>query len=95
MVVEGDVKLSHLARDPRCVLAVFEAVPPFRGVEVRAVAEVLSVDVTEARRSIAARYLGAKRGNAFALERRSKPGVLVRLRPEQTRVWDLASILPS
>jgi hypothetical protein len=31
----GDRKLAHLQRDPRCVLLIFETVPPFRGVEVR------------------------------------------------------------
>ena len=36
VVAEGDVKLEHLRRDPRCVLVVFEAIPPFRGIEVRA-----------------------------------------------------------
>jgi hypothetical protein len=35
VIAEGDVKLQHLARAPRCTLVVFEAVPPFRGVEVR------------------------------------------------------------
>src|ERR671930_2246982 len=35
VIAKGDVKLRHLARDPRCVLLVFEAVRPFRGVEVR------------------------------------------------------------
>jgi PPOX class probable F420-dependent enzyme len=95
VVVEGDVKLRHLERDPRCALVVFEAVPPFRGVEVQAAAEVLPEDVTDARRSIAGRYLGRERGVAFALDRKDKPGVLVRLRPEHPRVWDLSSILPA
>ena len=35
VIAQGDVKLRHLERDPRCVLVVFETVPPFRGVEVR------------------------------------------------------------
>ena len=34
VIAKGDVKLRHLARDPRCVLVVFEAVRPFRGMEV-------------------------------------------------------------
>jgi len=34
VIARGDVKLRHLARDPRCVLVVFEAVRPFRGMEV-------------------------------------------------------------
>jgi nitroimidazol reductase NimA-like FMN-containing flavoprotein (pyridoxamine 5'-phosphate oxidase superfamily) len=35
VIAKGDVKLRHLARDPRCVLVVFEAVRPFRGLEMR------------------------------------------------------------
>ena len=49
VIAKGDVKLRHLARDPRCVLVVFEAVRPFRGVEVRGVAELVEGDVTSAR----------------------------------------------
>jgi hypothetical protein len=91
---EGDVKLRHLARDPRCVLLVFEAVPPFRGVEVRGTAELVECDVTSLRADIAGRYLGASRGERFAAERRSKPGVLLRLAASEPRVWDLSKILP-
>jgi hypothetical protein len=86
--------LRHLERDPRCVLVVFETVLPFRGVEVRGEAALESGDVTEIRRSIAARYLGDETGERFAAARVSKPGVLVRLVPEHPRIWDLAGILP-
>ncbi len=58
VIARGDVKLRHLARDPRCALVIFEAVVPFRGVEVRGVATLNDRDVTEVRRSIAQRYLG-------------------------------------
>jgi len=95
VIAEGDVKLRHLARDPRCILVVFEAVPPFRGVEVRGVPELIEGDVTDARIAIASRYLGATGGERFAEERRSKPGVLLRLVPDKPRVWDLSSILPT
>jgi PPOX class probable F420-dependent enzyme len=94
VIAEGDVKLRHLARDPRCALVVFEAVPPFRGVEVRGVPELVRGDVTAARAAIAGRYLGASGGERFAAERRSKPGVLLRLVPDNPRVWDLSGILP-
>jgi PPOX class probable F420-dependent enzyme len=94
VIAEGDVKLRHLARDPRCVLVVFEAVPPFRGVEVRGVPELIEGDMTAARKAIASRYLGATDGERFAEERRSKPGVLLRLVPSDPRVWDLSRILP-
>jgi PPOX class probable F420-dependent enzyme len=94
VIALGDVKLRHLERDPRCSLLVFEAVPPFRGVEVRGEASLTQGDVTEARRSIAGRYLGPEGGNRFADTRRDRPGVLLRLRPTDPRVWDLAGLLP-
>ena len=94
VIARDDVKLGHLARDPRCLLVIFETVAPFRGVEVRGEATVTSCDVTEIRRSIAGRYLGDEAGERFAAERAAKPGVLLQLVPEQPRVWDLADILP-
>ena len=94
VIAKGDVKLRHLARDPRCALVVFEAVRPFRGVEVRGRPELVEGDVTAARLAIAGRYLGARDGRRFAEERRSKPGVLLRLVPGSPRVWDLSRILP-
>ena len=56
VIAEDDVKLRHLARDPRCVLVIFEMSPPFRGVEVRGDAELIECDVSAARRDIAVRY---------------------------------------
>jgi Pyridoxamine 5'-phosphate oxidase len=95
VIAQGDVKLGHLARDPRCVLVVFKTVRPFRGVEVRGAAELIEGDVTSARAAIAGRYLGVEAGQHFAAERRSRPGVLLRLVPDGPRVWDLSGILPS
>ncbi|TML15589.1 MAG: TIGR03618 family F420-dependent PPOX class oxidoreductase [Actinobacteria bacterium] len=95
VIAERDVKLAHLRRDPRCVLVVFESTPPFRGVEVRGEGELVEGDVTAARTTIASRYLGARNGERFASERRSKPGVLLRLVPAGPRVWDLSAILPT
>jgi hypothetical protein len=95
VIAKGDVKLRHLARDSRCVLVVFEAVRPFRGVEVRGVGELVECDVTSARADIAGRYLGERDGTRFAAERRSRPGVLLRLIPDSPRVWDLSGILSS
>jgi PPOX class probable F420-dependent enzyme len=94
VIAEGDVKLRHLAADPACILVVFEAVPPFRGVEVRGTADLIEGDVASARREIAGRYLGEDAGARFAAER-TKPGVLLRLAAREPRVWDLAPILPS
>jgi PPOX class probable F420-dependent enzyme len=95
VIAKGDVKLLHLARDPRCALVVFEAAPPFRGVDASGVAELVEVDVTPARVSIAGRYLGLADGERFARQRADRPGVLLRLVPERLRVWDLRAILPS
>jgi len=94
VIAREDVKLRHLERDPRCALVIFEAVAPFRGVEVTGEASLRHCDVTEIRRSIAGRYLGSDAGERFAAERASKPGVLLQLAPERPRVWDLADILP-
>ena len=90
VIAKGDVKLRHLARDSRCVLVVFEAVRPFRGVEV---GELVECDVTSARADIAGRYLGERDGTRLPAERRSRPGVLLRLIPDSPRVWDLSRIL--
>jgi Pyridoxamine 5'-phosphate oxidase len=104
VVAEGDVKLRHLARDPRCSLVVFESVPPFRGIEAHDVPDLVEGDVTAVREAIAGRYLGVEAGRRFAAgdlqlrrldrERRSKPGVLLRLVDRDPRVWDLSAILP-
>jgi len=95
VIAEGDVKLRHLARDPRCVVVVFETVPPFRGVEARGIPELVECDVTPIRAEIAGRYLGSGDGARFASARRAKPGVLLRLAGENPRVWDLSEILPA
>jgi PPOX class probable F420-dependent enzyme len=94
VIAEDDVKLRHLERDPRCALVIFETVTPFRGVEVRGEAVLQHGDVTQARRSIAGRYLGADVAERFAAQRAAKPGVLLQLVPQTPRIWDLAGILP-
>jgi PPOX class probable F420-dependent enzyme len=95
VIAADDLKLRHLARDPRCVLVVFEAARPFRGVEARGTAELVEGDVGPVRAAIAGRYLGAADGARFAAERSSRPGVLLRLVPDGPRVWDLSGILPA
>jgi PPOX class probable F420-dependent enzyme len=92
VIAEGDLKLRHLARDPRCALVVFEAVRPFRGIAVRGTPELIEGDAGPVRAAIAGRYLGEAEGARFAAER-SKPGVVLRLVPGAPRVWDLAGIL--
>jgi PPOX class probable F420-dependent enzyme len=92
VIAEGDAKLAHLRRDPRCALVVFETEPPFGGVAVEGEAELVAGDVAEARAAIAGRYLGDEGGRRFAERRRAKPGVLVRLAAEPRR-WDLSGLL--
>jgi hypothetical protein len=93
-IAEGDIKLRHLARRAECSLTVFEAEPPFRGVETRRAPDLVVGDVTEARLAIASRYLGAKHGARFAAQRKPH-GTLVRLALDDARTWDLSAILPS
>jgi len=92
VITKGDVKLRHLGRDPRCVLVVFEAVRPFRGVEIRGSPELIDTDVTAARSVIAGKYLGPVAGERFAAHRRANPGVILRLPASDARVWDLSAI---
>jgi PPOX class probable F420-dependent enzyme len=94
VIATGDVKLRHLARDPRCALLVFETVPPFRGIEVRGIAALAACD-TSVRAAIAGRYLGAEEGVRFAAERRNTSGWLLRLGSDDAKVWDLSGILPA
>lgn len=94
VLAEGDVKRQHLARTARCLLVVFEVVPPFRGVEVKGEPELIDGDVTEVREAIAGRYLGVERGRRFAASRRSSRGTLLRLVPHDPRVWDLVAAIP-
>ncbi len=93
VLAEGDVKRQHLARTPTCLLVVFEAVPPFRGVEVKGEPELVEGDVTKLREAIAGRYLGVERGRRFAASRRSPRGTLLRLVPQEPRIWDLAAAI--
>jgi PPOX class probable F420-dependent enzyme len=93
VLAKGDVKRRHLAQRPACILVIFEAVPPFRGVEIKGEPELVDGDVTAVREAIAGRYLGRDRGRRFAAARRSPQGTLLRLVPRNPRVWDLAAAL--
>jgi PPOX class probable F420-dependent enzyme len=93
VVAKSDRKYGHLQRDPRAVVMVFEAAPPFRGVKIRAEVELDDAGVQEARRAISARYLGAEMAEDFVGAR--GPGVVVRLPVSAARSWDLAGILPA
>ena len=92
VIAEGDVKLRHLRRDPRCSLLVFEADPPFRGVRVEGLPSFETEGVAEARLAISSRYLGSEDGRRFTEQR--GPGVVLSLPLTEARSWDLRRILP-
>jgi Pyridoxamine 5'-phosphate oxidase len=94
VIAEGDVKLRHLAHDPRCSLLVFESVAPFRGLRVDGEPTLTRGDVTPVRRAIAERYLGPDLGARFAAER-AAAGVVVTIPAADARTWDLSGILPA
>ena len=94
VMATGDRKLAHLQRDPRCVLLIFETVPPFRGVQVRGHATLSPDDGAQARIAIASRYLGAERGRRDADIERRPPRVSVRLPVADALAWDLHDTLP-
>lgn len=87
-VVTGshDVKAAHLRRDPGASIVVCEHIPPYRGVEVRCQARLVTAGVGPAVRRIASRYLGAEAGSAYADS--ASDDVLIRLEPGNLRAWD-------
>lgn len=92
VIAQDDVKLRHLAARPQCSPVIFESVPPFRDVRVEGEPTLHTHGVTDARRSIATRYLGGEDGERFTAAR--GPGVVLRLPITDGRAWDLAAILP-
>ncbi len=90
VVGASDPKLAHLQRDPRCVLLIFEATAPFRGVMVRDRADLVLDSEARSRLAIASRYLGADAGRAYADVERRPPGWVVRLSMQMASAWSLA-----
>lgn len=82
----GDVKAVHLRRDPRASVVVCEQTPPYRGVEVRCEARLVTATAGAAVRRIASRYLGAESGAAYA--EGAGDDLLIRLEPGEFRAWD-------
>lgn len=95
VIAASDPKLAHLQRDPRCVLLIFEATAPFRGLMIRDRARLALDDGARVRLAIASRYLGADAGRAYADLERRPPGWIVRLPMEQARAWSLADKIGS
>jgi PPOX class probable F420-dependent enzyme len=92
-VVSGghDVKVRQLRRDPRASIVVYEHGPPYRGIELRAVARLEQAG--DAVREIAIRYLGEPEGTAYADGMGASDDTLIRLEPGRLRAWDFADQL--
>lgn len=85
-VSENDIKLRHIARDPRVTVVVYEQSWPSRSVEVRGVATTTLEGREDLSRRLSVRYLGPNNGNEYA--DRVGPGVVVRVEPGIIRAWD-------
>lgn len=94
VVAASDDKLDHLRVDPRCSLLVFEAVSPFRGVQVTGEASIAPDEGARTRLAIASAYLGPEGGRAYADLARRQPGFVIRLPVAGARGWDLSDKLP-
>ena len=88
VVGPNDIKLTHLRRDARASVLVYEHDPPYRGLEARGEAHLDPEGGAEAIASMAVRYLGPEDGPAYA--ETVTNAVLVRLEPSELRGWDFA-----
>jgi len=84
----GDVKVRHLRRDPRASVVVCEQVPPYRGVELRGHARLVTECAHDAAVRLAVRYLGKEQGEAYVAG--GADDVLIRLEPGELRAWDFS-----
>jgi PPOX class probable F420-dependent enzyme len=82
----AEVKARHLQRDPRASIVVCEHVPPYRGVELRCSARLVTTGVRDASLRIASRYLGPADGARYT--DRGEDDMVIRLEPGELRTWD-------
>ena len=81
----GDGKLKHLARDARVTIVVSEDAFPYRGFEVRGIAQLLDIAYGPTVRRIATRYVGERAAAHYDDE---YGGTVVRIEPGESRGWD-------
>ena len=82
------IKVQHLRRDARAGIVVYEHEFPYRGIEVRSEARLLTDGAKDATRRIASRYLGAEAGAAYAEQ--TTDDTIIRLEPGRLRAWDFS-----
>ena len=90
LVGTNDVKARHIRRDPRVSVVVADDLPPYAGIEVRARAEIVPTDGLTTLRRLAVRYLGPRRGNAYADGSDASTQLTLRIVPGVLRTWDFA-----
>jgi PPOX class probable F420-dependent enzyme len=85
---EDEGKVRHIRRDPRVSIVVANSEWPYKGVEVRGTATVSGDGFYEMLGRTARRYMGEE--SAERMVATYQPGVVIRIEPENTRVWDYA-----
>lgn len=83
-----DGKARHLRRDPRASIVVCDHHPPYRGLELRATARLITLREGSIVRRIATRYLGPEAGQRYG--ETAGDELLIRLEPGELRGWDFA-----
>jgi len=86
----GDIKLRHIARDPRVSIVVCERELPYRGFEVRGPARIADEPFPPAMRRIGRRYLGPAVDPFYP---DGIKGSIIRIEPGETRGWDFVDDL--
>ncbi len=88
----GDIKHSHVLRDPRVTIVVAENELPYRGIEIRTTAVIVDEPYGRTIRRIGRRYVGATADEQWADDDAS--GVVIRVAPGELRAWDFADDYP-
>jgi PPOX class probable F420-dependent enzyme len=95
VIFDDDAKARHIKRDPRVSVVVADDRVPMGGIEVRSVAQIVPTDPDLAPlRRMAARYIGAERGQAYIDGFDPATQLTLRIVPGVLRTWDFADEAP-
>jgi PPOX class probable F420-dependent enzyme len=86
----NDVKVRHIRRDPRVSIVACEQTPPYRGIELRGDAQIVTDPDETTRLRIAARYIGEEGATAWV----GPDDVIIRIDRGVVRVWDFVDDYP-